>query len=218
MRSVFLLLLFTLGCAGQVLRPYESLYDSGPHVLSTSSPYLAQNLFLGEALGRSLFLKEFFEDIGSPDAISLQSSPHEMTLYYLQSNFEYRATSEEVLSSPQNKITEWVVRGPYQIPREVRRILEKHLNILPCKTPIFLLRGRKVTFGCKEMKNSPKKRERRIIVPQFIVPQKTQVIQSPRKIKVIKENKVTGKRTPEKAKHVVKPQNFDQEALAATQN
>ena len=113
-KNSFFLLAIVLVLSCSTPSRWSSLVDKGLLTLSPDNAYLGSNLFLGQEIEKSNYLFNFFQSKGAPVAISLTGESEkalEVRFYYPREHSFYIGKRDL------GKSKEWVVRGPYGIPR-----------------------------------------------------------------------------------------------------
>ena len=201
--SIGIITVANTGCSPQQNATFTNLANQGIVPVSGDNAYLGSNLFLSKEMEESVYLYNFVQRRGSPQAIELSGSSEssaELQLFYSDKGEVYKATPQ---INQRAKTKEWIVRGPYAIERTYWR----QIASLPNEGGVFEIYGRKEIFGGKA--NTI---EARIITPAFIpTPQP-----KPRKVKKkstpIVKNQESVIRLPSGP-----PANLDQEALLEAQ-
>ena len=134
-------LLLLSACANPIAanRLRDELRDQGVVQVSPNNPYVVANQLLAKEASESEVVKGFLDLRGAPDAIEVRRpffKPYRFYFFYLESNEGY-------LLEPFG--TEWIVRGPEQIPADI--VESKLANIKPTggKAPLQLIRERPKT-------------------------------------------------------------------------
>ena len=101
----------------------DQLRDRGVVPLSADNPYVAANMLLAREAANSPVMKGFIDLRGAPDAIEIRRpffKPYRFYFFYLDNNEGY--VLEELGS-------DWIIRGPEQIPADVLPILAGFKNL-----------------------------------------------------------------------------------------
>jgi hypothetical protein len=183
---------------------FEGLANRGITPISPQSPYVGSNVFLAQEMEQSLFLYNFIQTRGSPQAIQLQGSGEmksELIMFYSHQREYYSAIPR---IDPSTKGKEWIIRGPFAITREHYPYVA-HLS--PDEGGVFEVFGRRETYG-----GPGKAAESRVISPAFIpTPQPTP---TPVRRRAKKPSTVTAAESAGPSVAVQgTPINLDQEAL-----
>jgi hypothetical protein len=157
--------LFVSGCSSKT-PAFEGIVNRGVTPISPQSPYMGSNIFLAQEMEQSLFLYNFIQSRGSPQAIQVQGSSQmgsELSMFYSREREYYSAIPR---IDPSTKRREWIIRGPFPILREHYPHVV-HLN--SDQGGVFEVFGRQETFG-----GPGKALESREIYPAFVpTPQPT---------------------------------------------
>lgn len=110
------LLVFT-GCIAAPIR--QSLANQGPLAVDPKNPYVATNILLEKEAEQSATVKGFLKLTGRPDVIEVKKKmlePYKIYLFYLGENVAYRWDEGR---------EDWIIKGPEEIPSEVRESLRR---------------------------------------------------------------------------------------------
>jgi hypothetical protein len=150
---------FAGGCSTNT-PAFDGIANRGITPVSAESPYIGTNVFLAQEMEQSLFLYNFIQSRGSPQAIQLQGNGEmksELMMFYSREREYYSAIPR---IDPATKGREWIIRGPFPITREHYPHVA-HLS--PDNGGVFEVFGRRETYG-----GPGKAVESRVISPAFI--------------------------------------------------
>jgi hypothetical protein len=183
---------------------FDGLANRGITPISPQSPYMGSNVFLAQEMEHSLFLYNFIQSRGSPQAIQLQGSSEltsELTMFYSRER-EYYLAIPRIDPTTQGK--EWIIRGPFPITREQYPHVA-HLS--PDEGGVFEVFGRQETYG-----GPGKAAESRVIRPAFIPTPPPTPAPIKRRVKKVSPSAAQETAGPSIAVQGT-PINLDQEAL-----
>jgi hypothetical protein len=149
----------SIGCSAKT-PAFEGITNQGIVSVSSQSPFMGANVFLGQEMESSSYLYNFMRSRGSPQAIELSGTSEmgaQMNLFYSREREFYTAVPK---FDQQTKTKEWIIRGPYPITREQYPYVSK-LN--EDQGGVFEIFGRTETFG-----GTGRTIESRVIAPAFI--------------------------------------------------
>lgn len=163
-------------------------------------------MVLGREAEQSDYLYNFLSGRGAPAAIRL-SGDGEMQLYYPRQKELYIASATQI-----GEIIEWVVNGPYAIPRAEYKALGR-LATEPGGEPLFVIDGRHHRFGAVRPDTRP-----RVLAPTIAVLPPTP-IPTPKRPKPVKRTPAPVIKTeaPTPTPKPFTPLTFDQQAIAMSQ-
>jgi hypothetical protein len=191
---------YLVACSPQYNATFTNIANQGVVPVSADNAYVGSNIFLAKEMEESVYLYNFMQRRGSPQAIEVVGSSEEkaeLTLFYSDKNESYRATPQ---IDKRSKTKEWIVRGPYAIDRNYWR----QITSLPNEGGVFEVFGKKEVFGGRAVAA-----ETRVIAPAFVpTPHPTP---RPVKKKVAPSKDTTG--APAISGPIGTPSNLDQEAL-----
>jgi len=175
--------------------------------LSSANPYVGGNVILGREAEQSEYLYNFLSGRGAPAAIRL-SGDGEMQLYYPRQKELYIANATQMGES-----VEWVVNGPYAIPRAEYKALGR-LAMEPAGEPLFMIDGRHHRFGAVRPDTRPP-----VLSPTIAVlpPTPTAAPKRPKPMKRAPAAPVIKAEAPTPTPKPFTPLTFDQQAIAMSQ-
>jgi len=201
----------SIGCSAKT-PAFEGITNQGIVSVSSQSPFMGANVFLGQEMESSSYLYNFMRSRGSPQAIELSGTSEmgaQMNLFYSREREFYTAVPK---FDQQTKTKEWIIRGPYPITREQYPYVSK---INSDQGGVFEIFGRTETFG-----GPGRALESRVIAPVFIPTPRPKPIRQVTKAKSKKDvsEKVEAKPTMMPAMGPIiavqgTPINLDQKAL-----
>jgi hypothetical protein len=125
-----------LACRAAKHPDFESLSSAGILPCSSKNPYLGSNLLIAREVEDSSFLYHFLKERGAPKAIKVSSNGYQINLYYPREQEYYRASFNDL---------EWVIKGPYPIPRSEYREVTGYQTNDPGEVVLHLW-GRNLQF------------------------------------------------------------------------
>ena len=208
-------LVLLAACSSQ--SEFLGLADKGVLPLSPSDAFLGANIFLAREMESDPYLYNFVKDRGAPTAIEIDtksSSAGRLLMYYGRENALYIA--QPIVN---DRLRQWIVRGPYQIHWKDGRNIRRLAQIAP-GDPVLFIQGRYERFG------GARSEEPQRVVPVF-VPVKPAATPRPKRratqhAPVIKGPAALAQATPAPAASGMDPKEFhklntDQRALLISQ-
>jgi hypothetical protein len=191
------------GCSSNT-PAFEGIANRGVTPVSSQSPFIGSNVFLAQEMEKSVYLYNFMNTRGAPQAIQVLGSQEldsELLMFYSKEREYYSAVPKV---DPQTKAKEWIIRGPFAITREHYPAVA-HLN--SSQGGVFEI------FGRQEVLGGPVRAiDSRIIQPAFVpTPAATPVPKKRKAKKSAKDEQNTG--TGPSIAVQGTPINLDQEAL-----
>jgi hypothetical protein len=193
--TLLLALTVTIGCRAARQSRFSNLHGEGILPVSVDNPYVGTNLLLASEAQQSRYLYNFLKKRGVPNGLEVSDKGFRIKLYYPKHKEVYYAHFKE---------EEWVVRGPYGIPRHSYH-LARSLYLHDPGEPLLEIWGKTV-----RLKQAPAIRTK---VPDkyksFIFPTRIPQKRVKAKSKII---------LPIPTPTVALPKNFDQQALDLDKN
>lgn len=197
------------GCSSN-LETARTLSNQGVLGLSDQNAYLGSNLFLAREAEKSQFLFNFLKARGGPTAIKVVEDNFQapqIYMYYLREKELYIAELDDQRGGSSIGYRQWIVRGPFGLPRkDYREVSQLQLS----GEPVFMIFGKPYRFG-----KQPERAEQfdlQVVVPP--PPPPTPKPKPAKKQTTEVSNKVPATPTPPA---IFTPLNFDQQALMMSQ-